>query len=61
MKMVIGQKGWHIMENNIWFTSDLHFCHDKEFLYKPRGFNSIEEHDTAIIQNWNKKSQIIVK
>ena len=54
MKMVIGQKGWHIMENNIWFTSDLHFCHDKEFLYKPRGFKTIYEHNEAIIENWNK-------
>lgn len=28
--------------------------HDREFLYKPRGFASIEEHDAAIIENWNK-------
>ena len=26
-----------------YFTSDLHFFHDKEFIYKPRGFNSEEE------------------
>lgn len=38
----------------IWLTSDLHFGHDKDFIYKPRGFNSIEEHDRAIIQNWNE-------
>lgn len=37
----------------IYFTSDLHLGHDKDFLYAPRGFNSIEEHDLAIIQNWN--------
>lgn len=37
----------------IYFTSDLHFGHDKEFIYKNRGFNSIEEHDKAIIDNWN--------
>ena len=37
----------------IWFTSDLHFGHDKEFLYKPRGFNSITEHDETIISNFN--------
>lgn len=37
----------------IYFTSDLHFGHDKEFLYKTRGFNSIEEHDNNIIENWN--------
>ena len=38
----------------IWATSDLHFFHNREFLYKPRGFNSIEEHNEIIIQNWNK-------
>lgn len=39
----------------IWFTSDTHFGwgHVKDFLWAPRGFNSIEEHDTAIIENWN--------
>lgn len=38
---------------NIWFISDLHFCHDKDFLYSPRGFSSIQEHDKNIINNWN--------
>lgn len=38
----------------IFLSSDLHFGHNREFLYKPRGFNSIEEHDTYIINNWNK-------
>lgn len=28
--------------------------HNREFLYKPRGFTSIEEHDAAIIENWNR-------
>lgn len=37
----------------IWFTSDLHFYHDKEFLYKPRGFDSVWEMNDAIITNWN--------
>lgn len=37
----------------IYFTSDLHFCHNKSFLYEPRGFNSIEEHDETVIKNWN--------
>lgn len=35
----------------IYLTSDLHFGHNKEFLYKPRGFNSIEAHDEQIIKN----------
>lgn len=38
----------------IWLTSDLHFGHNKDFIYKPRSFNSIEEHDETIIQNWNE-------
>ena len=37
----------------IFLTSDLHFGHDKEFVYKDRGFNSMEEHDAAIIERWN--------
>jgi len=41
----------------IWFTSDLHFCHDREFIYKPRGFNSIEEHDEKILQNFKDTIQ----
>ena len=42
------------MNKKIWFVSDTHFGHFKEFMWKPRGFNSIEEHDQAIIDNWNK-------
>ena len=37
----------------IYFTSDLHLNHDKEFIYKNRGFNSIEEMNKTIIRNWN--------
>ena len=37
----------------IFLTSDTHFCHDREFLYKPRGFNSIYEMNEAIVKNWN--------
>lgn len=39
----------------IYFTSDLHFGHDKPFLFEPRGFSSIIEHDMGIIDNWNKR------
>lgn len=38
----------------IFFTSDWHIGHNKTFLYSPRGFQSIEEHDEAIITNCNK-------
>jgi calcineurin-like phosphoesterase family protein len=37
----------------IYLTSDTHFGHDREFLWGPRGFKSIEEHDETIIANWN--------
>lgn len=38
---------------NIFLTSDLHFGHNKEFIYKVRGFNSIEEMNEIIIEKWN--------
>lgn len=37
----------------IYFTSDLHFGHQKEFLYEPRGFKDIQTHNKTIISNWN--------
>ncbi len=37
-----------------YFTSDLHIGHDKEFLWKPRGYSSVEEHDTAVLLHWNE-------
>lgn len=37
----------------IWLTSDWHFGHDREFIWKPRGFSSIEEHDNTIIAKHN--------
>lgn len=37
----------------IYFTSDLHFCHNREFLYRPRGFENIYEMNDAIVSNWN--------
>ena len=38
----------------IFLTSDTHFGHDREFLWGPRGFTSSQEHDEAIIKNWNE-------
>ena len=38
---------------NIYVTSDLHFCHDRDFLYGPRGFDSVEEMNKEIIKRWN--------
>lgn len=37
----------------VFVTSDLHFGHDKEFLWKPRGFASVEEMNQTIVKNWN--------
>lgn len=42
---------------NIWLISDTHFNHNKDFIWRARGFNSIEEMNEAIIYNWNKKVQ----
>lgn len=39
--------------SRIFLTSDTHFGHDREFIYGPRGFTSIQEHDEEIIQRWN--------
>ena len=38
----------------IFLTSDTHFCHDKPFLYEPRGFSSVEEMNEAIVERWNE-------
>lgn len=37
----------------IWVTSDWHFGHDREFIYKPRGFSSVEEMNEEIIKRHN--------
>ena len=46
----------------IWMTSDTHFSHNKSFLFKPRGFNSVEEMNENIVERWNnivKENDII--
>lgn len=37
----------------IYFTSDFHFCHDREFIYKRRGFKSLNEMEETIIERYN--------
>jgi len=39
--------------SNIWVSSDCHFCHDKEFIFKPRGFDNVYDMNETIIKNWN--------
>lgn len=41
----------------IWFTSDWHIGHDKDFLYTPRGFSSIQEHDKEVLKRCNELVQ----
>lgn len=36
-------------------TGCTHWSHAKDFIYKVRGFNSIEEHDATLKERWNKK------
>lgn len=41
----------------VWITSDLHFGHSRSFIYKPRGFSSMYDHDMTIIKRWNEVVQ----
>ena len=41
----------------IYVTSDLHFGHSKPFIYEPRGFPNIVDHDEEIIKRWNELVQ----
>lgn len=40
---------------DIWFTSDLHFGHDRDFVWKARGFENVEQMNEAIIERFNSK------
>ena len=40
--------------SRIWFTSDLHFGHNREFIYGPRGFQTVWDMDRTIVENWNR-------
>ena len=44
----------HTSEEKVWFISDLHLGHTKDFLWKPRGFKSVEEMNKTIIENIKK-------
>lgn len=41
------------MNNKIFVVSDWHFFHNREFIYKARGFNNVEDMNNAIITNHN--------
>ena len=38
----------------VWFTSDTHFFHNKDFCYKARGFETVEEMNQEIIRRHNE-------
>ena len=38
----------------IFLTSDTHFGHDRQFIWGPRGFESVWKMNGAIVENWNK-------
>lgn len=40
-------------KQNVFFTSDLHFCHANVIKYDNRPFNSVEEMNERLILNWN--------
>ena len=39
----------------ILFTSDMHLGHDKDFVTKARGFETVEEMNAEIIRRWNER------
>ena len=41
------------MERKIFITSDTHINHAREFIYKARGFDSVEAMNEAIVERWN--------
>ena len=41
------------MDGKIFVTSDLHFNHNKDFIWRDRGFESINEMNEEIISRWN--------
>ena len=38
----------------IFLTSDLHFGHDREFVWKVRGYDSVQAMNLAQVQKWNE-------
>ena len=38
--------------SKVWFTSDLHFGHDRQFIWGPRGFESVDEMNKTVTANW---------
>lgn len=41
-------------DHKVFFISDLHIGHNRDFIYGPRGFTSVQQHDETLIQRWNE-------
>ncbi len=39
--------------SKIWITSDLHFSHDKEFVWKARGYKDVDEMNAKQVEKFN--------
>ena len=51
------------MEPKIYLCSDLHLFHDREFIYKPRGFQSCEEMTDCYLNYWHntvEKDDVVI-
>lgn len=40
-------------DDKIFFWSDMHINHSRSWVVQARGFNTVEEHDEALISRWN--------
>jgi len=38
----------------VWFISDIHFNHNKDFLYGARGFNTVQEMNNQLLKNFKE-------
>ena len=43
-----------VQYDKVWFTSDLHFWHKNICKYCNRPYDTVEEMNEAIVENWNK-------
>ena len=55
MEVLIWMSVINANECKVWITSDLHFGHQKEFLYGPRGYDSNIQMMADVVERWNKK------
>lgn len=40
-------------DDKVWFWSDLHYNHDKDFIWGPRGFKGVTESNKELVRRWN--------